>query len=111
MERREEIAEICKNLDADTLKLITPLVDELIFLEEQLAYLRTLPFTLVKKDDPTKQKATPAYKQYKDLSQTYINALKVVNSMLGIESDTVESPLRIYMEERAKRNERTESLS
>lgn len=111
MERKEEIAEICKNLDADTLKLITPLVDELIFIESQLAYLRTLPFTLVKKDDPTKQKATPAYKQYKDLSQTYINALKVVNSMLGIESDTVESPLRLYMEERAKRNVRTESIS
>lgn len=111
MKRKEEIAEICKNLDADTLKLITPLVDELIFLESQLAYLRTLPFTLVKKDDPTKQKATPAYKQYKDLSQTYINELKVVNSMLGIESDTVESPLRLYMEERLKRNERTEGIS
>lgn len=107
MERREEIAEICKNLDADTLKLITPLVDELIFLEEQLNYLKTLPFILVKKDDETKQKATPAYKQYKDLSQTYINALKVINSTLGIESDTVESPLRLYMEERTRKSGRT----
>lgn len=107
MERRKEIAEICKNLDDDILKLITPLIDELIFLEEQLDYLKTLPFILVKEGDPTKQKVTPAYKQYKDLSQTYINALKVINSTLGIESDTVESPLRLYMEERARRNERT----
>lgn len=107
MERKEEILEICKGLDEETLKLVSPLIDQLIFLENQLAYLKTLPFILVKKDDTTKQKVTPAYKQYKDLSQTYINALKVVNSTLGIESETVESPLRKYMEERLKENERT----
>ena len=111
MERKEEIAKICEHLDADTLKLIEPLIDELLFLEEQLKFLKTLPFILVKENDKTKQKVTPAYKQYKDLSQTYINALKVINSTLGIESETVESPLRLYMEERAKQNKRTESIS
>ncbi len=106
MERKEEVLNICKTLDAKTLKLVSPLIDQLVFLEEQLEYLKSLPFILVKKDDPEKQRATPAYKQYKDLSQSYLNALKVVNSALGIESETVESPLRKYMEERLK-NERT----
>lgn len=102
MERKEEVLNICKTLDAETLKLVSPLIDQLVFLEEQLEYLKSLPFILVKKDDPAKQRATPAYKQYKDLSQSYLNALKVVNSALGIESETVESPLRKYMEERLK---------
>ena len=105
MERKDEMMEICKKLDEETLKLVTPLIDQIIFLEKQLEYLRTLPFIVVKEGEPRKQKATPAYRQYKDLSQSYINALKVVNSALGIESETVESPLRKYMEMRMKGNE------
>lgn len=100
MERKEEVLGICKTLDVETLKLIDPLIDQIVFLEEKLDYLKTLPFIIVKKDDPTKQKVTPAYKQYKDLSQSYLNALKVVNGALGIESESVESPLRKYMEKR-----------
>lgn len=105
MERREEIDGICKSLDTETLKLMNPLIDQLIFLEERLEGLRKLPFIVVKDGEPQKQRATPAYRQYKDLSQTYINALKVVNAALGIKSDTVESPLRIYMEQRIQQNE------
>lgn len=107
MERKEEVLNICKTLDAETLKLVTPLIDQLVFLEKQLDYLKTLPFIIVKEDDPRKQRVTPAYKQFKDLSQSYLNALKVVNSALGIESETVESPLRTYMNERLKENEGT----
>lgn len=103
MDRKEELGKICEKLDPETLKLVSPLIDQLIFLEERLNFLETLPFIVVKSDDNTKQRATPAYKQYKDLSQTYINALKVVNSALGIESEAVESPLRKYMEERMRK--------
>ena len=107
MDRKEELGKICEKLDPETLKLDSPLIDQLNFLEERLTFLETLPFIVVKPDDNTKQRATPAYKQYKDLSQTYINALKIVNSALGIESETVESPLRQYMNMRTKeRNEK-----
>lgn len=102
MNRKEEVLDICKTLDVKTLKLIDPLIDQLVFLEEKLEYLKTLPFIIVKNGDETKQKVTPAYKQYKELSQSYINALKVVNGALGIESDTIESPLRKYMDKRLK---------
>lgn len=100
--RKEEFEEICENLDAETLKLVNPLIDHLIFLENQLNELMKLPFIVVKPGDKTKQRTTPAYKQYKDLSQTYINALKLINGVLGIEGETVESPLRAYMEKRIK---------
>lgn len=101
-ERREEFDEICENLDAETLKLVAPLIDHLIFIEKQLAELIKLPFIVTKPGDKTKQRATPAAKQYKELQQTYINALKLINSVLGIEGETVESPLRAYMEKRIK---------
>lgn len=103
--RKEQLHEISKNIDKDVLSLMNPLIDQLVFLEEKLDYLRTLPFILVNARDPARQKTTPAYKQYKDLSQTYINALKVINSALGIDGDKVESPLRDYMNERKKRLE------
>ena len=106
VERKEEMAEIFQNLDPEKLKLVTPLIDQIIFLEEQINYLTTLPFIVVKEGEPKKQRATPAYRQYKELSQTYINALKVVNGALGIKDDKVESPLRKYMEQRVKRGER-----
>ena len=95
MNRKEEVLDICKALDVETLKLIDPLIDQLVFLEGKLNYLKTLPFIIVKPGDETKQ--------YKDLSQSYLNALKVVNGALGIESETVESPLRQYMEQRLQK--------
>lgn len=101
-ERKEVLSKILKSMDSDSMQLAEPLIDQLIFLEEKLDSLKRLPFIVVKKGEPQKQKSTPAYRQYKDLSQTYINALKTVNSMLGIESDHVESPLREYMKLRVK---------
>lgn len=106
VDRREEMAEIFQNLDPEKLKLVTPLIDQIIFLENQINYLMTLPFIVVKEGEPKKQRATPAYRQYKELSQTYINALKVVNGALGIKSDKVETPLRKYMEKKVKEDGR-----
>ncbi len=106
MERKEELFKICGSLDGEILKLMTPLIEQLVFLEKQLAYLKTLPFIIVKEDDNKRQRPTPAYKQYKDLSQSYLNALKVVNGALGIESEMTESPLREYLRLRLeKQNE------
>lgn len=106
MERKEEVLKICNNLDSETLNLINTLIEQLVFLEKELEHLKSLPFIVVKEDDNKKQRTTPAYKMYKDLSQTYINALKVINGMLGIKGETVESPLREYMRQRLeKKNE------
>lgn len=109
MNRKEEVLKICNKLDQDTLNLVTPLIDELVFLEERLKYLKSLPFIVVKKEDPTKQKVTPAYKQYKDLSQSYINAFKVVTSALGVdESQGAESPFRLWLKQRTEQLEKNE---
>ena len=104
MERIEELQEICNTLNPDKKKLIKPLIDKLVFLEENLDNLMKLPMIVVKKDNPAIQKATPAYKQYKEFMQTYINALKVIYSALGIDqNDDEESPYRKWLQSRTKK--------
>lgn len=103
MNRKEELLEIIKNIDPDKLKIITPLIDKMVYLEERLNYLMTLPMIIVKDGDNTKQKVTPAYKQYKEFMQTYLNTIKIVFSTLGIiEADGDGSPLRKYIDKRLK---------
>jgi hypothetical protein len=43
------------------------------------------------------QKVTPAGKQYKDLTQTYINLIKVLISVTEKDGGQEDSPLREYM--------------
>ena len=68
MNRRDELLKIINN-DISLL----PMVDEILFLEGKLAELKKLPFIKVHPTDQTKQKTTPAAKQYKELLQQYTN--------------------------------------
>lgn len=78
-----------------------PLVDEILFLEQQLTALKKLPFIRVKAHDPEIQKSTPAQKQYKELLQQYINCVKALGTLANKELEVEESPLRIWAKERA----------
>ena len=74
------------------------LVDEMVFLEEQLQDLRKLPMIKVNPKNPAMQKATPAQKMYKEFLQQYTNIIKTLAKQ-G-ESDTEEeSPLRKFVKE------------
>lgn len=84
-------------------KILLPLVDELIFLENQLDKLKTYPFISVNPKNPLQQKATAAQKQYKELLQQYTNIIKVLDKDLG-EDETKESPLRAWFRKRAEEN-------
>lgn len=89
MTRKEEILkEIGDN------KSLYPLVEDMVYLEEQLDMLRALPKIKVHPTDPSKQKATPAAKLYKELLQQYVNVVKVFLRATGTEVDDEESPLR-----------------
>ena len=93
MSRREELeATILSN---NKIK-VAQLVDEVLYIEEQLKALKKLPFIKVHPKDPTRQKATQASKQYKELLQQYNNTLRLlyrINGDFGEEGDE-ESPLR-----------------
>ena len=83
MSRQEELLKlICKN-GADNDIKATQLIDEIIFVEEQLVYLKTLPFININPKNPMQQKTTPAAKQYKELLQQYNNSLRLLLRMSG----------------------------
>lgn len=94
MTRRAELTNLIKDN-----KALLPMVDDLIFLEAQLEDLRKLPMIKVHPDDPSKQKTTPAAKQYKELLQQYTNIIKVFLRATGTDEEDDESPLRKWMNE------------
>ena len=89
MSRRSELLSY---IDNDI--LLVPLVNDMVDLEEQLDYLRTLPKIKVHPKDPTKQKATPAAKLYKECLQQYTNIIRILMRATGTDMDDEESPLR-----------------
>ena len=92
MSRKIELLNLLNN----DIKL-TPLVDDILFMETQLSYLRSLPQIKVNPNDPNMQKATPASKQYKEILQQYTNCIKILMKATGTDIEDDESPLREWM--------------
>lgn len=107
MSRQEELEKlICKNND-DKLKA-QQLIEEIVFLEEQMKELKRLPFIAINPKNPEQQRATPASKQYKEMLQQYNNSLRLLFKLSGdLSGDTEEeSPLRAW----ARRREEGDSV-
>lgn len=98
-DRKAELLKIFENVE-DTRGIILPLIDDVVFLEAQLDYLRTLPFIRVSTQDPSLQKATPASKQYKELLQQYNNCIKILTGIVRKDGSEEVSPLRAYLNSR-----------
>lgn len=96
MSRKEELLSLIQKSGADNDIKASQLIDEIVFIEEQLIELKKLPFINVNQKNPMQQKATPASKQYKELLQQYNNSLRLLFRLsgdLGGEPEE-ESPLR-----------------
>ena len=101
MSRRDELVNI---IPEDSLELVSSVIDDVIFLEERLTELKKLPFIQVHPQDATKQRSTPASKQYKEFLQQYINCIKMIEGVIyrdkRLEGDEdEESPLRKWFNE------------
>lgn len=96
MTRREQLLDLVgEDIKAGTL------VDEILFLEEQMAELKKLPFIIVNKKNPAQQKATPASKQYKEMLQQYNNSVRLLVKITEGDGESEnESPLRKWARER-----------
>lgn len=93
MDRRQELEDIFKGLPVDKKAIIEPLLDDVVFIEGHLKYLKKLPQIRVHPKNPARQEVTPAGKQYKEYMQSYINAIKVLQKTLDHEEENAESPL------------------
>ena len=76
------------------------MIEDMVFLEEQLQELRKLPFIRVNPHDLSQQKTTPAAKQYKELLQQYNNCVKILTGILRKDTPEEDSPLRAFIASR-----------
>lgn len=102
--RENELRGIFEGVDDDIRVLVGPTVENALYLEERMAEVSKLPMIQVHPDDPTKQRATPAAKLYKEFLQQYTNCIKLLASVLNKFAPEEESPLRMWVQERAKQN-------
>lgn len=98
MTRKEELLNLFNDIDEKKRTIVYRMIDDVVFLEEQLTELKKLPFIKVHPQNSQLQKSTPVAKQFKELLQQYNNCIKILCSVLkqgnGNEQD---SPLRDYL--------------
>ncbi|MEE0440165.1 MAG: hypothetical protein ACLUT1_07420 [Ruminococcus sp.] len=97
MERKEELLKL---IDDSNRATILPLIDKMLFLENQLEQLEKLPMIKVNPENPMQQKSTPASKLYREFLQQYTNVVKVISRVTGEENEQEESPLRKWVNSR-----------
>lgn len=85
--RKNDIITALKNISEEEKAIIFPLVDEIVFLEAQMQELKKLPFVAVHPKNPAKQKSTAAAREYKSCSQSYMNAIRILISLMKKTSD------------------------
>ena len=103
MEKYKELLEAFEKADPNNFILVKNTVEEMIFIENKLEYLKTLPFIKVHKEKPELQKATPAAKQYKELMQNYLYMTKILVTLINkinFEEDDAFSKFLQTVEER-----------
>lgn len=103
MDRYEEIMKAVCQDDADR-TIYGPLVKKCVLLEQRMEELEDLPHIVVHPNDPTKQRATTAHKQYKELLQQYANIIRILSRTGSADDQGTESPLRAWARLRAKKN-------
>lgn len=76
--RKEELLSLFEGFQDKI--LISQIIDEVIYLEEQLNYLRTLPMIRVNPKDHSQSKMTESSKLYQKFLQQYNNDIKILIS-------------------------------
>ena len=97
--RLVELADIFAKVDEDKAKVVEPLLPQVVFLEQRLEELRELPHLRIHPTNPARQEVTAAGKQYKELMQSYLNAIKVLQSTLSRYSVEEQDAFDKWLEE------------
>lgn len=99
MKRREILDDIFSGVEAKEKKLIDPLLDEIVFLENQMNELKKFPFIRINSKNSNLQRKTEAAKLYKECSQSYMNAIRILCSILHKVDSSAENELMKKLEE------------
>lgn len=98
MKRKEELMNLFKDVDENQKKLVDRLVDEVVHIEKTLDELKSLPPIRVHPKDKSRQEITPAGKLYKDMAAQYMNAIRILSSLLSKVSGDDYDPVAEFME-------------
>ena len=99
MTRETKLRKIFENIDEDQRELCDRLITEVIFLEDQMTELKKLPFVRVHPEDASKQKTTAAAKLYKECSQSYMNAIRILSGVLRRQDSSATDELAHLLED------------
>lgn len=103
MNRSEELRQIFKDFDETKFKVVEPLIDEALYLEEQMLSLKQYPFIKSREyKGEIQTKVTAAGKQYREYLQTYTNIIDKLCRMLGKVEGDEDSPLRDFFNKMKK---------
>lgn len=100
MDRQAEINTALNGTTKELKAVLSPLIDEVIFIEKNLEELKQLPFIAVNPKNPQQQRYTVAYKQYKELFQQYTGAVKILLGVVDDKTEGKDSPLQQYFKRR-----------
>lgn len=95
--RKDELMRICSGFDENAKAATAKVIDEMLFLEDQLTELKRQPFLSVNPRNPAQQRQTAAAKQYKEFLQQYTNCVKILLKITGGSGTEEESPLRAFL--------------
>lgn len=96
-ERREQLLSIFENAD-EMRDIVAPLIDEIVYLETELADLKKLPRYRVNPKNPAQQKPTQAAFLYKQTNQQYNSCIKtLINAYERTDKTEEDSPLRAFV--------------
>lgn len=99
MDNKKRLKELNDFVGEDKVIFLQPLINEIIFMEEQAEKLKKLPFIKINKNNPLMQKRTDASKLYLSLIAQYTQDLKALSFIAGKSEDDEEmSPLRLYIQ-------------
>lgn len=94
--RRNELDKIFSGIEENQRQLVDRLLDEVVFLEDQMTELKRLPFVSVNPQNPALQRITPAAKLYKECTQSYMNAVRILCSLLNkVETSAQDELLKL----------------
>lgn len=103
MSRKEELKQLFKDFDEKKFKVVEPLIDEAVYLEEQMTSLKKFPFIKSREfKGEVQTKVTAAGKQYREYLQTYTNIVDKLCRMLGTVEGDENSPLRDFYDRMMK---------
>jgi hypothetical protein len=103
LSRSEELRRIFKDFDETKFTVVEPLIEEAVYLEEQMLSLKQYPFIKSREyKGEIQTKVTAAGKQYREYLQTYTNIIDKLCRMLGKVEGDEDSPLREFFNKMKK---------